>query len=262
MIKQSNWGTVGAVWAIVAVTAMIVLVGYDAKFGIENYPLFQESKPQASPTLPTPEVKILELTDCIVEVSAHYKGQRRYGTGVIMERNGGQFVLTSEMIFVNKYDEIVVRCPGGLAIAAEHFETNSEFGLTALSIPRIFGGFRFNDAPNLPPDAATTVYNIHGKANAQSTGYIKPDWMILAGLDETFVGSPLVNGGQLSGLVIGMNSINATEAIAVGNRALCAFADQVTLGDAPPVYDPSIIPDAPPVFHPPANPNMLFGNER
>jgi hypothetical protein len=89
-------------------------------------------------------------------------------------------------------------------------------------------GIAVDDAPNLPPDATTVVHTIDRSVDAQIVGYINQDWMLLTGIDENCVGAPLVNGDKVSGIVIGMNRIDVSQAIAVGNRALNEFVKQTT----------------------------------
>lgn len=210
---------------IIATASLFIAIGV----------IVYDSKPvQVETELP----KIIKLNDCLVEVSAHTPGERRYGNGILMQKNGQTFVLTSEMIFINEFESIQVKYQDGLIVYAELIATDSLYGLAALDVSDHMEGFEVDRAPNLPPDAETEVFTLQGSAHAKVKRYINPDWMILSGLDNTFVGAPLVNGGQVSGIVVGVNRINATEAIAVGNRAIQEFVDRITHVDAPIPYLP------------------------
>ncbi len=180
-----------------------------------------DEPPEPPPAVYLDNVISMSLNDSIVKVDCYYGGDRWYGSGVIMDG----CVITSEMIFSSGVESIVVTLLDGSIKRAEILLTNSIWGLTALKIDGIIG-VEVDDAPNLPPDATTVVHTIKRSVDAQVVGYINQDWMLLTGIDESFVGAPLVNGGKVSGIIIGMNSANPSQAIAAGNRALNEFVKQ------------------------------------
>jgi len=250
-----------AVAAIVAVLS--IGIG-----GFTLYDAYTNSTPVVEVIEPPNIPKVIELNDCLVEVSAHTPEERRYGNGVLMQKNGQTFVLTSEMIFVNEFESIQVEYQDGLIDYAKLIATDSLYGLAILDVGDHMEGFEVDEAPNLPPDTETEVFTIQKGVHAKVKEYINADWMLLSGLNNTFVGAPLVNGGQVSGIVVGVNRNNAKETIAVGNRAIQDFVNRETLVDIAPnsphyhapenpfPYNPNSMRD---VFSPPGNP--LFGDE-
>jgi len=229
--------------------------------GFTLYDAYTNSTPVVVEVIEPPNIpKVIELNDCLVEVSAHTPEQRHYGNGVLMQKNGQTFVLTSEMIFVNEFESIQVKYQNGLIDYAELIATDSLYGLAILDVGDHMSGFEVDVAPNLPPDAETEVFTLQGNAHAKVKEYINADWMLLSGLNNTFVGAPLVNGGQVSGIVVGVNRNNAKETIAVGNRAIYSLTDEVIHADAPVPYLPHRNPYSIPnrnSFPFPYNPNSM-----
>ncbi len=189
------------------------------------------------PSMDAPPVCVPEEVDpinCLVKVTNQIHESRYYGHGIIMERDKEVFVLTSEMIVVDGVGTILVTFPSGEKVEAELIVTNPDLGLAALKVEGLTAGMPFDTAPNLPPDVETEACTLEGPGTATVKGYLKsnPNWMLLAGVDEDFVGAPLVNNGQVVGMVVGMNIANPEEAIAVGSQTLREFADQVVSMEA------------------------------
>jgi len=176
--------------------------------------------------------RVYTPSEATVEVSAYFDGQRSYGKGIIVRRNGQMFVLTSSMIFPKKTDSIIV----GKEYVAEILHQNNIWGLTALDCFIAAGApfIELNDDPNIPP---LIPVGINGWS-ASTLEYINDDWVLLDDLpEEDCTGCPVVQNGYVVGIVVGINRINRDQAIMVGNRALKEFCDQATLMNAPPVLE-------------------------
>lgn len=183
---------------------------------------------------PAPQVvRVYTPSEATVEVSAYFGDQRAYGKGIIVQRNGQKFVLTSSMIFNKDVDWITVETVEWTSMA-EVLHQNDVWGLVALECCLPAAPFiELNDDPNIPPRVSV---GINGWS-ASTLEYINYDWVLLGDLPEDCTGCPVTQNGYVVGIVVGMNQINRDQAIMVGNRALKEFCDQATLIDAPPVLE-------------------------
>jgi len=250
MIKKSNCGKIGAIVAVIAVVAMLGLAVYDSNS------LYQEVRVDSPPPIVEPEP--LTIENCVVGVSTLHNGQRRFGNGVIVEENGETFILTSNMIFVDDYESITITIDEWTA-SGELITTSDECGLAAVrSDPEFNEGYPISVASNIPAQTKSVAISEIGSAHVMVLNYISDDWFLITGVDENFVGAPLVNGGEITGIVIGQNRVSLTQSIVVANEAIKAFVEQVMLlgKTGPPVlYEPPL------PLQPPANPNLLFGGK-
>jgi len=183
---------------------------------------------------PPPIEHVYTPSEATVEVSAYFDGQRSYGKGIVVRRNGQMFVLTSSMIFNEDVGYITVEM-AGITPTAEIFHQNDVWGLIALrchltNTPSI----ELNDDPNIPSLVPVGIKGL----SATTLEYINYDWVLLGDLlEEDCTGCPVTQNGYVVGIVVGMNRINQNQAIMVGNRALKEFCDQATLMDAPSVLE-------------------------
>jgi hypothetical protein len=191
---------------------MVVLALYDAHFDEPPMPFYAESC----------------LEDFTVNVSSLYDGGRRYGKGVIVESDGKTFVLTSRMIFVDDHEKISVEfgTKGNWSVRGELVAINDEFGLACVTAePGWSVGCKINDLPNWPP--CTTV-NMRG-LTLNTLEYISDDWLLVeGGVTEDDTGAPTWMNGELVGIIVGLNSVDRSQAIMVGIRAIREFVDTIS----------------------------------
>ena len=259
MIKQSRYGKIGGVIAIVGLMVMVMAMLFNADLEINLW-----DAPLAEP--PPMVERVYTPSECVVDVSNWTaEGQRSYGRGVVVNYGGETFVLTSHMIFTHE-GYIVVNAEDAtgyrVGYAASIIHQSDVWGLVALECSLLEGtpSITLNAYPNHPPGTTATV-GTWGEVNTLE--YINDDWVLLDGsLPAIATGMPVENRGGLVGIIVGLNRVDKTQSIMVGNRAIKEFCNQAILMDVRP-------PDAPPVFvpprhhfGPPANPNMLFGNDR
>jgi hypothetical protein len=192
-------------------------------------------------TPPPPVIrKALTIEDCLVNVFTLTGDQKRYGKGVIVEKNGETLVLTSMMIFMNDFESIGVEFgqKGNWTVRGELIATSPKWGLAGVAAePAWHVGYPISDAPNIPPHTESTAMDVTGGVPVNVLEYLNDDWYLITGVDENYVGAPLINGEDITGIVIGVNSINEEQAIVVGNRAIKKFVAQMMLIDAPPVLE-------------------------
>jgi len=170
----------------------------------------------------------LILEQCVVDVTAIYKDQRRCGKGVVIEKNGETFVLTTTMIFVDDFESITIEIEPNWIVQGELIHRNEICGLAAVNCePGFNEGYPISDEPDFTPIAETTAVSNLSRAPVWVLDYLNDDWMLIIGVDDTYVGAPLINLDEITGLVIGQNKIDLTQAIAVGNRGITEFVDQV-----------------------------------
>jgi hypothetical protein len=178
-------------------------------------------------------IEPVTIEQCVVSVFALKGNQQRYGKGVVVEYDGETFVLTSNMILVDGWDSIDVIMNDWTARDFS-VQVDEGYGLAAFSTePGFFQGYPISDAPNLPPNTETVAINNENNVLVTVLDYINDDWFLITGVTENYIGAPLVNGGEITGIVVGINSINSNQAIAVGNRAIKEFVRDVV--DAPPL---------------------------
>jgi hypothetical protein len=194
---------------------------YDGNFGIENQEVIVYDPP---PAIRAP----LTIEDCVVDVSALYLDQMHYGKGVIVEHSGETFILTSSMIFVDPFESITVRVGPNWIVRGDIVHSNEVWGLTAVACePGFNEGWPISEAPNIPPDTESTTTDGESIDLIEVLQYINDDWFLITGVNGDYDGAPLINGGEITGIIIGVNRINTKQAIAVGNRAIKEFCDQV-----------------------------------
>ena len=193
---------------------------------------------------PPPQIKrVYTPSEATVDVSAYFNGQRSYGKGIIVRRNGQMFVLTSSMILNEDVECIAVETEWTSTAVVLH--QNNVWGLVALEchLPANTPFVELNDDPNIPPLVQVVIDGL----SASTLKYINDDWVLLGDLPEDRTGCPVVQNDYIVGIVVGMNQINRDQAIMVGNRALKEFCDQATLIDIAPI-DPRSPHHAPPVL--------------
>ncbi len=184
------------------------------------------------PPLPIEQVP-LTIEDCVVKVEAVQKEHKHYGKGVVVEANGMTFILTSQMIFVGGFEEIIIGA-GEWTATGEVIATSKEWGLVALACePGFSRGWPISDAPSIPPQTESTAVTATERMPVEILDYINDNWFMITGVDENYVGVPLMNGEDITGIIVGQNQANMQETIAVANWAIREFCDQVTLTDAP-----------------------------
>jgi hypothetical protein len=185
-----------------------------------------------SPPEPPPatyqEDRVYTPSEATVEVSAYFDGLRTYGKGIVIRHNDRMFVLTSSMIVAVAFDRLEVKMEGE-TYNAYFIDRNDSFGLVALECELGTPFVELNDDPNIPPFVQVGVNGWP----ASTLEYINGDWALLGDLPEgeDCTGQPVVQNGELVGIVVGMNRINRDQAIAVGNRALNEFADSLGGGE-------------------------------
>jgi hypothetical protein len=227
---------------------------------------------QLGDTTETPQPPVPGFNNYVVKVTAHNPKESHVGTGILVQHNDVVFVLTSKMIFTptdTSYDVLY----GGRTFSAWIVLKDEARGLVVLDLPVNFGGCEIDDAPNLPPCIETEVYGWDNVYDVTIKKYLtNPDWMILdGGIPGTCTGAPIIHGGRLAGIVIGVSTENPDEAFAVGNHAIREFAEVVAAPvlHVPPGpilgWEPLEFQSAPynqndmrNVFREPANPNLLF----
>jgi hypothetical protein len=170
--------------------------------------------------------------DCVVDVSNWMEdGQRSYGRGVVVNYGGETFILTSSMIFTHDGDIMINRdidSNSTLPCAASIIHQNDIWGLVALDcylegVPSV----EINEYPNHPPGTTATV-GTWGEVNTLE--YISDDWVLLDGnLPSEATGMPVEDKGGLVGIVVGLNRVDKTQSIMVGNRAIKEFCNQAIL---------------------------------
>ena len=200
--------------------------------------------------------------DYVVKVTAHNPGGSHVGVGTLVEYDGYTFVLTSKMIFTPGDEAFTVTINGDQFPA--RMIGMGDFGLIALAVANdgtpiydAFDGIQVDDAPNVPPDASVLVWNLEKTFAVSVLRYLpQPDWMILNGsLPGTCTGAPITTyDNSLAGVVIGVNTENATETFAVGNHAIRAFVESVINPQLNFPYNPN---DMGNMFRKPTNPNLL-----
>lgn len=186
--------------------------------GVVTYDTYREKEE----TMPPPSVQTLTTKDCLVGVSTLQNGQRRYGTGVVVEKNGMVFILTSAMLFVDN-PELIEVTVGPWTTKARVIGSNESLGLVGLSSDIEFvSGFAVTSLPDLPMVEVCT-YSDSWKIHALES--INDNWVLASDLNEDCVGAPIVNGCQLVGMMVGMNGRNPSEAIVVNNLGINTFID-------------------------------------
>jgi hypothetical protein len=200
----------------------MVAVLYDGNSGVENQEVIVYDPP---PAIRAP----LTIEDCVVDVSALYLDQMHYGKGVIVEHNGETFILTSNMIFVEPFESITVEFGPNWIVRGSIVHSNEVWGLTAVACESpLRRGWPISEAPNIPPDTESTAVTNTQSAPVKVLEYINDDWFLITGVDDTYVGAPLVNGEDITGIIIGMNCINESQAVVAGNHIIKAFCEQAT----------------------------------
>lgn len=209
---------------VVAVCMCASLPLWNAHFG-------QKDLQEDAPPVYMPE-RIVDLTDCLVEVTSVGEKFQYTGGGVLVTHYELTFIVTSTMVFPEETDVIVVETSDGELIPARLYSRNEKLGLVALMLDQDdLPGLELNDDPNLPPGVEATAGIKH---DVTVLHYLtsNPDWMILGGgIPGTCTGSPLIHQGGLAGIVIGVNRADESQAIAAGNHALREFADSVSFVD-------------------------------
>jgi hypothetical protein len=182
-----------------------------------------------APPEPPPAVyledRVYTPSEATVEVSAYFNGLRTYGKGIVIRHSDRTFVLTSSMIVAVAFDKLEVKVEGE-TYNAYFIDRNDSFGLVALECELGIPFVELNGDPNIPP---LVPVGINGWS-AWTLEYINDDWVLLGDLPEgeDCTGKPVVQNGELIGIIVGMNRINRDQAIMVGNRALNEFVK--TLG--------------------------------
>jgi hypothetical protein len=191
--------------------------------------LYEAFRPLPEPPLPVViERESPTIEDCIVNVYAIEDGQRRYGKGVVIEHKGITFVLTSQMIFVGNFEEIGLEFGENWTVRGELLSTDSVWGLAAIACePGFNEGYEISEAPNLPPWTESNATTEKGQTPVKVLAYTHDNWFLVTGIDENYVGAPLVNGKDITGIIIGVNSADTQQAIVAGNRAINEFVDSL-----------------------------------
>jgi hypothetical protein len=221
MVKKSNYGKIGGVVAVLVFATMVVLALFD------SHGFFDDLK--TLPPVDEPPLAVrrpLTVEDCVVSVSALYKDYRRSGQGVLVEVDGETFVLTSSMILIDDFESISLEfgVKGNWTVRGELIEKNDDLGLASITCEPGFNvGYPISDAPNLPPDAESTALSSMGPAKVQTLGYLHASWLLITGINDDYIGAPLVNGDDITGIVVGLNQANTTEAIVITAQGIREF---------------------------------------
>jgi len=212
-------GIIGGLILIVTISMIAVSIRYDSVIEIPAVEVPEPPVPVIIPVIEVPEVPEVPETDhnIIVEVSVESLSGMYQGGGLRV----GNVVVSSVMIFIGRSQIVTVD-----GVEAEIIKRDDRLGLIALSSE--FNSMSINDEPCLPPGESATIFGTR-KYDVEVFRYVKDqDWMILTGdIPANAAGYPVMQGSNVIGLVIGLNSANVKQGIAASKQGLVKFLGEL-----------------------------------
>ncbi len=218
-------GTVGVLILIITICFIVVSIRYDA-IRLMSVEISEPPIPVRQPVhrglmvptdAPQEEVPYLSLNS-IVEVSVESLNGMYQGGGLRI----GNVVVTSAMIFNGRSQIVTVN-----GVETEIIKRDDSLGLIALR-SRIISE-ALDDCPSTPTGEAAQIVGTRNY-DVKVFRYISDrNRMILTGdIPAHAAGYPVMQGTSVIGLVIGLNSANVRQGIAVSKQGLVKFiADEV-----------------------------------